>query len=62
MDNLYRVADAFLSAVLWLIAAGGVVLALALGLGAPLLYACGVTAFAVLIGTAARDARRDRRK
>ena len=61
VDRLFRLADMLLSAVLWLIAAGGVALAWSLGLLASLLYALGVVAFGVLVGGAALAARKSRR-
>ena len=61
MDRLFRLADALLAAVLWLIVAGGVALAWSLGLLAPLLYALALVAFGALVGGAALAARRERR-
>ena len=61
MTPLVRAADAFLTAILWLVAIGGLALAWALGLTVAVIYALGLSAIAAGVACAAWAARAGKR-
>lgn len=50
VDSLVRIADALMTAVLWLVALGGAAVAFATGNGVPLLVALAIVGAGVALG------------